>query len=270
MMTLATLRVPVAIVVLCTVSKSASSFGHNLVCSATAATATQRPSHQSSADYINHSIEERGEHDVAGYPVQVHHQGHSATIFVRKNEPILQALERQSTFSNGNSHSAKNQYEEETVENINREVMKGEETTTFTSSLALSHIPHECRRGNCLTCSSRVISKTTNSNSANDNAHNTNILASIDNGLSPTMASSLTKSGYILTCCSYVTGPGVVLELDQNDKVWDIMYRKRICDDDIDDTKQMVLEAQARLLRKVDEENLDKWKRKIEEKVAGK
>ena len=270
MMTLATLRVPVAIVVLCTVSKSASSFGHNLVCSATAATATQRPSHQSSADYINHSIEERGEHDVAGYPVQVHHQGHSATIFVRKNEPILQALERQSTFSNGNSHSAKNQYEEETVENINREVMKGEETTTFTSSLALSHIPHECRRGNCLTCSSRVISKTTNSNSANDNAHNTNILANIDNGLSPTMASSLTKSGYILTCCSYVTGPGVVLELDQNDKVWDIMYRKRICDDDIDDTKQMVLEAQARLLRKVDEENLDKWKRKIEEKVAGK
>ena len=84
------------------------------------------------------------------------------------------------------------------------------------------------------------------------------------------MASSLTKSGYILTCCSYITGPGVVLELDQNDKVWDIMYRKRICDDDIDDTKQMVLEAQARLLRKVDEENLDKWKRKIEEKVVGK
>eukprot|EP00985_Skeletonema_marinoi_P022174 scaffold14005_cov67-Skeletonema_marinoi.AAC.1 len=79
-------------------------------------------------------------------------------------------------------------------------------------ALALSSIPHECRRGNCLTCASKNVKRTTSDN---------NLVVNVDNGLSPTIASELTKSGYVLTCCSYVTGPGVVLELDQNNEVWD-------------------------------------------------
>ncbi len=182
--------------------------------------------------------------DDEGFPVRIHHQGHSATIFVRRDEPILQALERQSLFSN---------YDREKDDD------GGESTTATTarqappSSLALSHIPHDCRRGNCLTCSSRV-------SSSSDERH---VLANVNNGLSPAVASELEGSGYVLTCCSYVTGPGVVLELDQNEQVWDMVYRRRVCNNV--DTKLLAMEAQARLLRRLDEGNVGKWKRKMEE-----
>ena len=188
------------------------------------------------------------EKEVISYPVQVNHQGHIATISVREGEPILQALERQSTLSNKskNDESAKTEQKD------------------GNSSLALSQIPHECRRGNCLTCSSRIVES--NSNGSGSDATQ-NILANVDNGLSPTVASELTNSGHILTCCSYVTGPGVVLELDQNDEVWDIVYKQRICNTD---SKQIALEAQARLLRRVDEKNVGKWKSKMEKKWGDK
>mmetsp|Transcript_37091 Transcript_37091/g.68089 ORF Transcript_37091/g.68089 Transcript_37091/m.68089 type:complete len:245 (+) Transcript_37091:97-831(+) len=175
----------------------------------------------------------------AEYPVQIQHQGHSATIFVKEDEPILQALERQSTFST-NRHKP-------TVEGEK----SSDESERKSSALALSNIPNECRRGNCLTCSSRILESSSH-----------NILANVDNGLSPTVASEVTDSGYVLTCCSYVTGPGVVLELDQNDKVWDMVYRNRMCDKD---SKQVALEAQARSLRTVNEENVGQWKSRMEE-----
>ena len=50
-------------------------------------------------------------------------------------------------------------------------------------------------------------------------------------------------------------------ELDQNDNVWDLIYRRRICPS----STTARLEAQARLLRRVDEDNVDTWKRKMEE-----
>jgi len=176
------------------------------------------------------------------HPVQIRHQGRVSTIFVKENEPILQALERQSTFSRKSNRVKK------TLEEKGGNIESVEEN----SPLALAHIPHECRRGNCLTCSSRV---ETTSNTQN-------ILANVDNGLSPTIESELAKSGYILTCCSFVTGPGVVLELDTNDQVWDLVYRKRICNSE---SKQLAVEAQARLLRRVGEENVGKWKMQMEE-----
>jgi len=166
--------------------------------------------------------------DAISYPVQIIHQGRKTTIDVHENEPILQALERQSTIAGSRDQMA----------------------------LALSSIPHECRRGNCLTCASKNVKRTTSDN---------NLVVNVDNGLSPTIASELTKSGYVLTCCSYVTGPGVVLELDQNNEVWDAVYRQRLCDGD---TKQVALEAQARLLRRVDEENVEKWKNKMKKVLS--
>lgn len=183
------------------------------------------------------------------YPVQIYHEGRCTTIHVRKNEPILQALERQSTFST----SAKSSYDDDGTGNNN----------DYDGGLALSNIPHECRRGNCLTCSSRLVRS---NNSHNHNGHaGSNIQANVDNGLSPAVATELTKSGYVLTCCSYVTGPGVVLELDQNHDVWDLVYRQRIC---ADDAKRAALEAQARSLRRADEDNLGQWKDRLEEKLG--
>ena len=188
----------------------------------------------STADSGGIDIEEE-QHN--SYPVQIHHQGHVATIFVRENEPILQALERQSTIPN-NSNDRDSSLEGQAIEGG--------------KSLSLSHIPHDCRRGNCLTCSSRIKTK----------SNTQNIVVNVNNGLSPTVDSELIKSGYILTCCSFITGPGVALELDKNDQVWDMIYRKRMCNND---TKKIALEAQARLLRRVSEENVGKWKRRMEE-----
>jgi len=170
------------------------------------------------------------------YPVKIQHQGHSATIFVHNNEPILQALERQSTFSTSCSR---------------KDVDKGEDPSDASSSLALSSIPHECRRGNCLTCSSRIVQ-----------SNSQNILANVDSGLSPTVASAFTESGFILTCCSYVTGPGVVLELDQNDIAWDFVYRKYPSDEE---SKEAALAGQARLLRRTDEQNVEDWKNRMKD-----
>jgi hypothetical protein len=99
--------------------------------------------------------------------------------------------------------------------------------------------------------------------SSSDAARNRVLLANVNNGLSPVVASELEGSGYVLTCCSYVTGPGVVLELDQNDELWDMVYKRRICNNL--DTKLLAMEAQARLRRRLDEGNVEKWKRKMEE-----
>jgi ferredoxin len=149
------------------------------------------------------------------YPVKIHHQGHTATIHVKENEPILQALEHQSSSPN---------------------------------NLGLSNIPHECRRGNCMTCASRLVSDTEDS-----------LRANINNGLSPTVASELGKEGFILTCCSDITGPGVSLEIEQNDELWGKVYRSRF-----NDAEELGMEARARLMRRVDEENVAKWKRRME------
>ncbi|KAL3797749.1 hypothetical protein HJC23_000294 [Cyclotella cryptica] len=157
--------------------------------------------------------------DSVSYPLQISHQGLTMIIHVEENESILQALERQSLAS--------------------------------TPSLGLSNIPHDCRRGNCLTCASRL--------NAVEPSTQTNLRPNVNNGLSPAVASDLTKNGFVLTCCSYITGPGVSLELEQNDQLWDMVYRSRH-----NDVGQIGMEAQARLLRRVDEENIGKWKKRME------
>ena len=206
-------------------SSSSSSSTGSKSCSSTII--YTHPEKEGSSAAPSMSLEETTEEQKSiSYPLHVIHQGHKTTINVDRDEPILQALERQSTSSDQ-------------------------------LSLALSNIPHECRRGNCLTCASKIASDS----NTNVQQEDINLVANIDNGLSPTIASELTKSGYVLTCCSYVTGPGVVLELDQNNEVWDAVYRQRLTDGD---TKQVALEAQARLLRRVDEENVGRWKNKME------
>jgi len=184
----------------------------------------QRRNHRRQTTCLNQNVYE----EETGYPVQIHQEGHTATIYVRNDEPILHALERQS----------------------------------IVASSSMS-IPNECRRGNCLTCSSRVVIPNNNNNEglAVARQQKNALLANVNNGLSQTVASEVTNSGIILTCCSYITGPGVESELDQNDNVWDLIYRRRICPS----STTARLEAQARLLCRVDEDNVDTWKRKMEE-----
>ena len=53
-------------------------------------------------------------------------------------------------------------------------------------------------------------------------------LARGDDGLSPHMSQEVKRAGYVITCSSFVVGEGLKLELGENNKVWNDMYRARI------------------------------------------
>lgn len=180
---------------------------------------SQLPSSNKSHEYQDETIT---------YPVQIRHQGHTATIHVQQNEPILHALERQAS---------------STTSSCNEEI----------NALGLSSIPHECRRGNCLTCTSRLLS--TN----NDNNTSNNIQPNVNTGLTPAMDRELNKSSFVLTCCSYITGPGVILELEQNEAIWDEVYRARF-----DNMDRLGAEMVALQQRRVDEKNVGRWRERME------
>ena len=160
------------------------------------------------------------------YSVQILHQGHSATLMVNKNESILAALERQSTSG----------------------------SSTGQVALGMSNIPHECRRGNCMTCAARVVEGGPD-----------NVKANVDNGLAPTVLKTLESEGYLLACSTFVSGEGLVIELDQNEQAWDLVYRQRPY---IDPTSaRLGLQAQARVKRRLDEIDLSGWKKRTEESL---
>lgn len=198
----------------------------------------------SSLDLLDDIIDDDDdeEEEEEGYPVRIHHRGHDGTIFVRRDETILHALERQSISPPIPRKSRR------------RRIRGNDDATANTGgSLALSHVPHDCRRGTCLTCSSRFME-------GGDYRH---VVPNVNNGLARSISSLLDESGIVLTCCSYVTGPGVVLELDVNDDTWDMVYRRRTFDEP--DTKSLGMEARARLLRRIDEGDVNGWRRRMEE-----
>ena len=67
--------------------------------------------------------------------------------------------------------------------------------------------PYSCRTGLCTECAARVTE-------------------GLDNvALQPSVTEEKTTAkGFVLTCASNVTGPGVVLELDQGDAMYDSQY----------------------------------------------
>lgn len=169
----------------------------------------------------------RPEDDTIAYPVTVRHQGHVATIHVRENEPILHALERQS----------------------------------ITTSLGLSNIPHQCRRGNCLTCAAHLTSSEEEEEDEEESTnYNNNIQANVNTGLTPSIDRELTSNNYILTCCSYITGPGITLELEQNEIVWDRVYRERV----VENMGVLGMEMRAKQKRGVDERDVGRWRKRME------
>ncbi|KAL7468682.1 hypothetical protein ACHAXS_008992 [Conticribra weissflogii] len=218
----------------------------------------------------------KNNHD--GYPLRIHHEGRVSTIYVRENEPILHAMERQSS---------------------KPAAQTADPASSSSSCLALSDVPNDCRRGNCLTCASRIILPSSPDDEDTDGTEKGSrprIVANVDNGLSPVMASHLQKSNYILTCCSYVTRrmcprddhatnaksgrelstgdepdrggsatredvdiQPIGLEIDQSHRIWEEFYRNKL-----NPVGQSGRDARARLLRRVSEENVGKWKERME------
>ena len=110
--------------------------------------------------------------------------------------------------------------------------------------------PSDCRRGNCLTCTARhnVDSKVSNLQSMND-------------GLSPHVAARIAEKGYILTCSSTISGPGVSLTLGKNNQLWDYVYRHRLEEEGTEITAR---EAMAKAIRLSAERNVLEWQEQTE------
>jgi len=150
------------------------------------------------------------------YQVEITLDGKTSIISVKPGESILNALEQNSS-----------------------------------QDFSVSFIPHECRRGNCLTCAGRHLDKSVSSN-----------LVQKENGLSPEVSDALFEDGkYVLTCSSYVIGDGVKLELGANTLAWDVIYRNRLKNEEVE---RMNLEASAKAMRLAAERNVEQWKLKTE------
>ena len=155
----------------------------------------------------------------------VTYEGRSALVHVEPSESILSALER----------------------------------TGAADALCLSEVPSECRRGNCLTCTGRVVAGPPSS------------LRRDGDGLTPSVAEDLEAHGLALLCSAGGGGvvccrdpDGLIIELGRNGEAWELSYRARF---ESDDANRIGLEAQAKLLRRVAEQNVDKWTEDTEESL---
>ena len=146
-----------------------------------------------------------------GHMVEISHEGRTASVFVQPHETILMALER------------------------NR------------SSMALSSLPFDCQRGNCLTCSGLI-------------KEGSSSIVRGDDGLAPAVGDNLRKKGFVLTCSSYVVGQGVKIELGQNDAAWTETYKTQ----PESGMPDMGNAAAAKALRLAAEKDVPKWARDTE------
>ena len=162
--------------------------------------------------------EESGNDHAAEHTIRVHYENRSCDIVARSDETILSALER-------------NQL---SLENL---------------GLPNSAIPSDCRRGNCLTCTTTHASGSSKT------------LVSDGDGLSPHISQTIQEKGYILACSSRVVGEGLQLNLGENQKVWRDIYQDRL---EREPTQEEKWAAMARSKRQSDERNQAMWEQKME------
>ena len=189
----------------------------------------------------------------SSYKVRVEYEGHDCYVEVHRGETLLAALER---------------------ENVSQKL-----------ALPLSMIPHDCRRGNCLSCAARhapasqvssvIPTLTPPSPSPIGQKQNQKrkqqtktmgtkkiVRDGPSNGLSPFMSDEILQRGYVLTCSSIVVGDGLHLRLSEQDQVWSDMYQQRFVQD-----KSLEVEAWAAMARQRrigDERNVPRWTKETE------
>lgn len=147
------------------------------------------------------------------FTMKVTHENKTIALSISPNEPILQALERHD----------------------------------LQDKLSLHSLPQDCRRGNCLTCSGRMISGDRNRD-----------IITHDDGLSPSMSNRISKKNIVLTCSSYVKNDGVHLELGVCDDAWREIWGSSEPWDD-KEGERIRNDAVARAMRINDEKSLNRW-----------
>jgi ferredoxin len=168
-----------------------------------------------------HSNEEDDDHDKNTFTIKVTHQNKTMTIPISPDEPILQALEKQD----------------------------------LQDKLSLHSLPQDCRRGNCLTCSGRILSG------------NAKDILMDDDGLTPSMSDRISKKNLVLTCSSYVKSDGIHLELGVCDDAWRELWGGS--QPWVDEEGEIIRnDAVARAIRMNDEKSLNRWILKTEKMLS--
>jgi hypothetical protein len=70
------------------------------------------------------------------------------------------------------------------------------------------------------------------------------------------MAQQVEEAGFVLTCSSYVSGPGLQLELGQNDDAWQQLWSRHFQGEEVQSTARA---AVARVMRFRAERHLEMW-----------
>lgn len=168
-----------------------------------------------------YSNEEEDDHDKNTFTIKVTHQNKTMTIPISPDEPILQALEKQD----------------------------------LQDKLSLHSLPQDCRRGNCLTCSGRILSG------------NPKDILMDDDGLTPSMSDRISKKNLVLTCSSYVKSDGIHLELGVCDDAWRELWGGS--QPWVDEEGEIIRnDAVARAIRMNDEKSLNRWVLKTEKMLS--
>lgn len=124
------------------------------------------------------------------------------------------------------------------------------------SRLPLPPIPHDCRKGCCMTCSGRVLC----ASSAPDSNHPTSLVRG-DDGLNPSLSKQVESEGYALLCSSFAIGPGIKIEIGCKEEVWNLTYKDRMSSDSETGIRSA---AVAKNMRLASEKNIPKWTEKAE------
>ncbi|CBJ30810.1 ferredoxin [Ectocarpus siliculosus] len=106
------------------------------------------------------------------------------------------------------------------------------------------NLSYECRRGNCISCAARVQN--------GSSSHFENSADRIPEDGAP--------DGFVLTCSTHPTGPGVKLDLSANAEMWDA-YCARL--DDIS-TQDLLRQTSAEVMRKYRVEHPDYFREEVE------
>ncbi|CAM9846165.1 unnamed protein product [Ascophyllum nodosum] len=112
------------------------------------------------------------------------------------------------------------------------------------AEMAGMNLSYECRRGSCTSCAAKI--RDGSSGYFENKAER--------------KAEDGAPEGFVLTCCTHPTGPGVKLELSANADMW-AAYCKRF--DDMD-TRDLLRHASAGLMRKYRMEHPQEFRREVE------
>lgn len=145
-------------------------------------------------------------------------------------------------------------------------ILNAMERNSVMDKLCLPNMPADCRRGNCMTCAGRILTGSLEGDGDegkdSDAAKTDQLVQRGDDGLAPYASGILQSSDYILLCSSSITGDGVRIELGENSRLWEQMYKTRFVDDDAEKTKHHTV---AKLLRLRAESDVPRWTAETEE-----